>query len=132
MARSTSASPARTDSPEAGEVEDPVGDQLPGPVVGDVASAVGSHQLGTDRLGWHQYVLLLGPHTERVHMGMLEEKQIVVGGPGEQGALEGVGVVVADPPEPACPKHRRPWLPRLELLRPVPGLEDLAELGEEP
>ena len=112
--------------------DDRVADQLAGAMVGDVASPVSSRQLGPDRLRGDQDVLGLSPDPERVDVGMLEEEQIVVSGPGEQGALERVGIAVADPSEPSCPKHRRPRLLRLELLGPVPGLEDLAELGQEP
>ena len=91
--------------------DDRIADQLAGAVIGDVASPIGSHQLGPDRLRADQNVLGPSPHAERVDVGMLEEKQIVVAGPREQRPLERVGVVVADPSEPACPKHLRPRLP---------------------
>jgi hypothetical protein len=72
-------------------------------VIGDVPSSVGSDKLRPHRLGRNQDVLRTGPHAERVDVGVLEEKQIVVGGPGEQSPLQRVCIAVADSSEPARP-----------------------------
>jgi hypothetical protein len=50
-------------------------------VIGDVTSPVGSDKLRPDRLGGDQDVLRTGPHSEGVDVRMLQEEQIVVGGP---------------------------------------------------
>ena len=39
-------------------------------------------------------------------MGVLQQQQVVVGGVGVEAALEGQGVVVGDPAEPADPEGR--------------------------
>jgi hypothetical protein len=44
----------------------------------------------------------LGPDAERVHVRVLEEEEVVVGGPGEQRPLERVGIAIANSSEPAC------------------------------
>src|SRR5262249_56266022 len=43
----------------------------------------------------------VGRLAERVHVRVLEQQQVVVGGALEQGPLELVGLPVRDPPEPA-------------------------------
>ena len=48
----------------------------------------------------HQDVSRVGANTQRVHVRMLEQEQVVVGSVVEQAVLERVGVAVADPTEP--------------------------------
>ena len=63
----------------AGHGEDRVADELPGTVVGDVAAAVGAHELGADVGRRHEHVAEVGAHAERVHVRVLEQQQVVVG-----------------------------------------------------
>ena len=83
------------------DVEDRIADELAGPVVGDVAAAVGLHELRADRLGVRQHVLGLGSHAERVDVRVLQEEQVFAPTAFAEGALQNVGVPVPDPPEPA-------------------------------
>ena len=62
-----------------GSDEDRVADELAGAVVGDVAAAVGLHQLGADLGRRHEQVAQVGPHAERVDVRVLEQQQVVVG-----------------------------------------------------
>jgi hypothetical protein len=82
--------------------EDRVADELPGAVVRDVAAAVGPHELGSDGSGRDEDVAEIGTRTERVHVGMLEQQQVVVGAALVEPALERVGVAIRDAPEPTC------------------------------
>ena len=113
----------------SGDVEDRIADELAGPVVGDVAAAVGLHELGADRLGVDQHVLGLGPHAERVDVRVLEQQQVVARSARAEGALQSVGVPVADAPEPADVELSRRSCS--ELGRPVAGLDQLAQIVQE-
>ena len=87
-----------------GHVDDRVPDQLPGAVVGDVPSPVGVHHLGADGGGVDQDMGRVGAHAERVHVRVLEEKEVPSVGT-EQTALQGDGVLVADLAQPPDPQH---------------------------
>jgi len=76
--------------------------QLTGTVVGDVAAAIGGDQFGAQIFGGHQQVGRGSPHSEGIHVGMLEQNQVVVAR-SHQGPLQGVGVAVTDTPQPANP-----------------------------
>ena len=96
-----------------GERDDRVADELPGPVVGDVAAAVGPHELGAHRLGRHEHVGEIGARPERVHVRVLLQEQVVVGRARVQPALQRLGLAVRHPPQPATAPavgHRRPLM----------------------
>ncbi len=80
-----------------------VDDQLARPVVGDVAAAVGPHQLGADRRRCRQHVGRVGPHAQGVDVGVLEDEQIVVVRPLGQRSLDRPRLGVGDPSQPADP-----------------------------
>ena len=91
-----------TPTPLAGQGEDRVADQLPGPVVGDVAAPVGGHQLPSLGLDVDQDVGGRRRASEGDHVGMLEQQDVVVV-VGLESPLQGEGVVVRDPAEPPDP-----------------------------
>ena len=72
-------------------------------MVGDVAAPVGADQVGAQVVGAVEDVVERPPQAEGVDVRVLEEEQVGVGGPLEQGPLEGVGVG-----ERARPSHRAP------------------------
>ena len=59
--------------PLPGHGEDRIADELAGPVVSDVAAAVGLYQLRTDICRGHEDVGRIRPHTERVDVRVLEQ-----------------------------------------------------------
>ena len=77
-------------------------------MVGHVAAPVAADQLGPDRRRRHQHVGEIGPDPEGVDVGVLEQEQVVVGRR-EQRLLQGVGVPVPDPPEPAGAERPVHW-----------------------
>ncbi len=89
-----------------GHGQDRVDDQLARAVVGDVAAAVGAHELGPERLGIAQHVGRVGPDPEREDVAVLEDEQIVVAGALGEGPLERVCLLVADSPEASDAQHR--------------------------
>ena len=111
------------DTGDGRQGEDRVADELARSVVGDVAAAVGLDELGADLGGRHEDVAQVGPHTERVHVRMLEQQQVVGGA--VLGAARAGGRA---PPrtEPGPPTGRAGGL---ELSGPVLRLEQLARCG---
>ena len=59
--------------------DDRVADELAGPVVRDVAAAVGVHELRADARRRHEHVRGIGARAERVDVRVLEQQQVVVG-----------------------------------------------------
>ena len=95
----------------ARQVKQRIPDQLTRTVEGDVAAPVGTFEVGTDLLGGRQQVLGVRPHAQRVDGMVLEQQQVVVGALGEESPLEGEGVPVADPAQPADPERPTPGHP---------------------
>ena len=88
-------------APLAGDSEDRVADELAGTVVGDFAAPVGLHHLGPQGLHVGQQVPPLPPPAQGHHVGVLQQQQVVVAGAAVEPPLQGQGVAVADPPQPA-------------------------------
>ena len=89
------------------QLDDGVGDQLPGPVEGDVAPAIHAHELGADlsqALGRGQQVRLVPPAPDGVDREMLDEEQPIPDAPAAtlfgQLVLELPGGLVGDGAEP--------------------------------
>ena len=61
--------------------------------------------LGPDGGGVHQQVVQRPPRPQGEDVRVLEQEQVVVGRVDEQPVLEGVGVLVGDPPQPPDPQH---------------------------
>ena len=62
-----------------GERDDRVPDELAGPVVRDVAAAIGVHELGADRRRVAQHVREIRARPERVDVRVLLQQEVVVG-----------------------------------------------------
>ena len=86
--------------PPLGERHDRVAHQLPGPVIRDIAAPIGDDELGTHRRRLAQDVLPLRARTERVHVRVLLQQQVLVFGVLVHRALQRLGVAVRDEPEP--------------------------------
>ena len=89
-----------------GQGDDRVPDELAGTVVGHVAPPVGPDELGTDRGGRYEHVGRIGRRAERVHVRVLEQQEVVVGGALVQRALQLVGFPIGHPTEPARSEHQ--------------------------
>ena len=97
---------------------DRVADELARPVVGDVATPVGAHQVGPDVGGWHEDVAHVGPHAQRVDVRVLEQQQVIVGRAGVKGPLQGPRLAVGHLAEP--PRAERHGAePRVGWLTPA-------------
>jgi hypothetical protein len=88
-----------------GNVEDQVADELAGTVVRDVATAVGTHDLGSDRRRVDQHVCGVAPYPDGEDVWMLEKQQMVVRVARMKSVLEYVGLLVGDSTEPPDPEH---------------------------
>ena len=86
--------------PPLRERDDRVADQLPGPVIRDVAAAIGGDQLRADRRRLAQDVLARRARTERVDVRVLLQQQVLVVGVLVHRALQRLGLAVRDQPEP--------------------------------
>ena len=73
-------------------------------MVGDVAPPVGRLEIGADGGRRHQQMGRVGVAAEGVDVGVLEEQQVLFVAAVE-GALEGQGLLVGDPAQPAGPQH---------------------------
>ena len=93
-------------APLAGDGEDRVADELARPVVGDLAAPVGLHHLGPEGLNVGQQVAPAAPAAQGHHVGVLQQQQMVVAGAAVQPPLQGQGVAVGDPPQPADAQGR--------------------------
>ena len=112
------------------DVEDRVADELAGAVVGDVAAAVGLHELGADRLGVRRARARPWPARRGCkRAGAPGGAGIRPYRPLQRALLQDVGVPVADPPEPADAELAAGR--RSELGRPVTGLDQLAQIVQE-
>ena len=107
-------------APLARQVQQRIADELPRTVEGDVAAPVGPFEVGADLTGGRQEVLGGRPDAECVDGMVLEQQQVVVGALGEDPLLEGEGVPVADPAQPADPE------------RPAPGHGPSSPAGHSP
>jgi len=63
----------------AGNRSNRVSDQLAGPVVCDIAPAIGLDHVGTELAGVNKQVGCVGTPAECDHVGMLEQQQVIVG-----------------------------------------------------
>ena len=88
--------------------QDRVGDQLAGPVVGDLATALDLDHLdpaGAQLIGRGEDMRRVGVPSQGQDGRMLQQQQLVadpiVGTLGRQPALEGMGLAVVDPAEPS-------------------------------
>ena len=87
--------------PPLRERDDRVADELARAVIRDVAAAVGVDELGADRRGIAQDVLALRARTERVHVRVLLQQQVLLVGVLVHRALQRLRLAVRDEPEPA-------------------------------
>jgi len=76
-------------------------DQLPQAVVGDITTAIGPHQRRADVGRVDEDVVRRGPDAERVDGRVLQQQQVLVVAVIEEPALQGEGLVVGDPAQPA-------------------------------
>ena len=86
-----------------GHRDDRVPDELAGPVVGDVPTSVGPHQLGAYGGRVDEHVGRIGPDPEREHVRVFKQEEVVVLRR-EQRPLHGQRVPVPDPPQPTNPQ----------------------------
>ena len=91
--------------PPLGQRHDRVAHELARAVVGHVAAPVGRLEVGAHVGRRHQQVRRIGLAPQRVDVGMLEEQQIVAGRARMESALEGEGLPVGDPAQPAGPQR---------------------------
>ena len=84
---------------------DRVADELTWTVKGDVATTIDGHLFSTDRTRIHEHVRRISVGPERVDRTVLEQEQIVVFGPGGQGALQVPRLAVGDAAQPPSPDH---------------------------
>ena len=103
------------EQPPLVQAHDRIGDQLARPVVGDLAATLDALDLDAARassLGRREDVRRVGVPPERQDGGMLEQQQLVADPTGralvDEPLLEGLGVAVGDPPEPARLERRAP------------------------
>ena len=100
---------AGPDAGSSGTSHDRVGDQLAGPVVGDVAAAIGALERRTHQRRVDQHVPFVRMGPERVGVRVLQEQEVVVPGPRGQRVLQHVRLVVRNRPERPDAQHgRRP------------------------
>jgi hypothetical protein len=90
-----------------GKRDDRIADELARAVIGDVAAAVGVHELRTHGVGRDEHVLAVGARPERVDVRVLEQEQVVVAGLAMQRALEVVRLRVGHPAQLAHPQPVR-------------------------
>ena len=94
---------SRTDSVR--HVDDRVADELPGAVIGDIATALHRHQFGTDRSRVDEHVdRKVGAWPMGEHMRVLEQEQMILDAIGEDGRLHRECLAVGNPAEPANPQ----------------------------
>jgi len=74
-------------------------------VEGDVAATIDGHLFSTDRRWIDKHMRRVGVGSERVDRTVLEQEQIVVHGPGSQGALQVPRLAVGDAAQPPSPDH---------------------------
>ena len=70
-------------------------------MIGDVTAAIGAEAIGAHRRRVDKDVRGIGIRTKRVHVGMFEQQQPVVGAVFEQRVLQIRGFAVGNGPEPA-------------------------------